>query len=50
MENISNEKLNELKAAGKKLFIDMKANWCQPCKQLTNQLEPLIDQNFFLRY
>ena len=42
MLQITNEKLEELKSQSGIIFVDFHAEWCQPCKYLSKQLEPLV--------
>lgn len=41
MKEITIEELNNLKSQGLKILVDVYADWCGPCKQLTPRLEAL---------
>ena len=44
MENVTAERVDELRAEGKKLLVDYWAKWCGPCKALIPRLENLEKQ------
>lgn len=41
----SNDQLEEILKANKKVLVDFKAEWCGPCKMLQPVLEQLSDEN-----
>jgi thioredoxin len=41
MKEVTTEELNNLKNQGTKILVDVYADWCGPCKQLTPRLEQL---------
>jgi len=44
MENVTAQRVDELRAEGKKLLVDYCAKWCGPCKALIPRLELLEAQ------
>lgn len=41
MKEVTTEELESLKNEGLKILVDVYADWCGPCKQLTPRLEQL---------
>jgi len=41
MKEINFNELKELQSSNKKILLDVKAKWCQPCKILTPKLESI---------
>lgn len=41
MENVTEEKVKQLKEEGKKILVDYWTQWCGPCKTLIPRLESL---------
>jgi len=50
MKNVTANELNEKQNNGEKILVDFYADWCQPCKMLTPNLESIENNHELISF